>query len=129
MKRKSLVISDDPLVRNLASSLLTMRKYDVDQAASLEEAEELLARERYEFAVLDLTLSGNRGLEAWQRLVETGSDSLEHSILLTNGTAEFIRRLPEGDWCAMLVKPFTIGEFYRVVELCSGESRGRIVYH
>lgn len=122
MERTAIVVSADPLARNLAAELLGIRNFEVSQGATLEDARRLFAAARHEILVLDLTLEDAAELGAWQALLEDAGDRFSETILLTSPDSEFVRQTSHEGWCAMLVKPFTISEFLRVVDLCSGEA-------
>ncbi|MHB0970705.1 MAG: response regulator [Thermoanaerobaculia bacterium] len=122
MERTAIVVSADPLARNLAAELLAIREFRVNQGATLEDARRLFEAARHEILVLDLTLDDAAGLSAWQTLLDETGDRFNEAILLTSPGSEFVRQNSHGGWCAMLVKPFTISEFLRVVDLCSGEA-------
>lgn len=104
-----------------------MRNFEVNQGATLEDARRLFAAAHHEILVLDLTLDDAAGLSAWRTLLDEARDRFAETILLTSPESDFVRQTSHEGWCAMLVKPFTISEFLRVVDLCSGQlSRDQI---
>lgn len=117
-----MVVSADPLARNLAAELLGMRNFQVNQGATLEDARRLFAAAHHEIFILDLTLDDAARLSAWQSLLEEARGRFAETILLTSPESGFVHQTFHEGWCAMLVKPFTISEFLRVVDLCSGEA-------
>jgi DNA-binding response OmpR family regulator len=122
MERTAIVVSADPLARNLAAEILSMREFRVNQGATLDDARRLFAATRHEILVLDLTLDDAAGLTAWQTLLDEAGDRFSEAILLTSPGSEFVRQTSHEGVCAMLEKPFTISEFLRVVDLCSGDA-------
>lgn len=118
MERRCLVIDHDPLVRNFISNLLSLKDYRVDQAVTREEAGELLVRWDYDLVLLDLMLPDDNGFALLQYIGEHFPRQSKHTVVMTNSERRFVERLPDEGWCAMLIKPFAISEFYRIVDLC-----------
>ncbi|HSJ02106.1 MAG: response regulator [Verrucomicrobium sp.] len=69
-KGRILLVDDEPVLRALASTILTSQKWDVLSASSAEEAEQLLKyctthQTKVDLAILDLVLPGGMsGMEA-----------------------------------------------------------------
>jgi DNA-binding response OmpR family regulator len=70
MRHRLLVVDDDAGVRESMRNYLQGRSYDVDCAAGVGEARDLLARSRYEAVVTDLQLTASEGAEGLAVVVE-----------------------------------------------------------
>jgi two-component system, OmpR family, KDP operon response regulator KdpE len=65
---KILVVDDEPAIRRLLRSTLGVQDYSVLEAASVEEALEVLGREKVDLVILDLGLPDGDGLEVIRKL-------------------------------------------------------------
>ncbi|MEX0901115.1 MAG: response regulator [Pseudohongiellaceae bacterium] len=57
-----LLVEDDPVFARIMAHALNQREYQVSTADSREAAEELIAKESYVYAILDLNLGGQSSL-------------------------------------------------------------------
>jgi CheY-like chemotaxis protein len=58
-----LIVDDDPLIRRVVRAVLEDGAYDLDEAASGEEALRLAARRRPDLVLLDVMMPGMNGFE------------------------------------------------------------------
>jgi len=58
-----LVVDDDPQIRRVMRTTLEARGYEVDEAGSGEQAQELARSEKYDLIILDINLQGKSGVE------------------------------------------------------------------
>ncbi len=110
-----LIVDDEPSVRQVLRTALEERGYEVEEAASGEEALSRLAVRRYDLLLLDLRMAGVSGVEVMQRvrlsrpglpiIILTGYATLESAIAAIRcGAADY------------LLKPVSIREIARAVE-------------
>jgi DNA-binding response OmpR family regulator len=120
MSKEVLVIDHDPLVRNLISNLLVLKNYQPHQAAGRDEAMVLLEQHHHQLIILDLMLPDENGFHFLQWIRDQYPRQAAHLVATTVGDPKFVARIPHEGICATLVKPFSISEFYRIIELCEG---------
>lgn len=117
-----LVVEDDSFFREVFCDLLKEEGYEVDVAASGEEALGKLARHDYHVVVTDLVMQGINGLDILSRVKQkdpaievimvTGHANMETAIFaLKNGARDY------------LVKPINHDEFKHTVALCIEQRR------
>src|ERR1039457_4534930 len=106
-----LVVDDDAQVRGLLVALLRPRGYQVETAASAEEAQERLKTLRPDVLLLDLHLPGKSGQDVLAHLRADPVTRLLPIIMITGGATgeERLRAMAEGvtDFVA---KPFAAAE-------------------
>lgn len=69
-----LVVDDEPAIRQMLSLMLMRAGYEVDAAASAEEASARLAKGEYDVALCDIKLPGMDGIELLRRTKAAGID-------------------------------------------------------
>ena len=116
MKRRALIIDDDPDMRELIAALLRPIGFETDLAADGIAALEL--SKEYDVILVDLNMpvfDGERLLEYWSL---TRSDLLRRVIVLT-GYSRYMRgrKLPET--FATIAKPFQYRDLTHLVERCA----------
>jgi DNA-binding response OmpR family regulator len=62
-KKRILAVDDDPTALNALRQILTQKGYEVSTAADAEAGVELLAKETFDLALLDVTLPGMSGYD------------------------------------------------------------------
>lgn len=68
MNKRILAVDDEPAIRSMMKLLQRQTGWQVDTAASAEEALELLACQNYDVFFLDLNLPGMDGIELCRRI-------------------------------------------------------------
>jgi two-component system KDP operon response regulator KdpE len=103
-----LVVDDDPQIRRVMRTTLDARGYEVDEAASGEQALELARSEKYDLILLDINLPGKSGVETCR---EIRAFSTTPVIMLTVREAgeDKIEALDAGAF-DYVTKPFAMGE-------------------
>lgn len=83
-KEHILVVDDEEDLRQIIVELLTLEGFDVESAATAEEASEKLARTAYDVLVTDLMLPGKSGVDLME---ETLVRSPETIVIMMTGYA------------------------------------------
>ena len=110
-RKHALVVDDEEGLRTLASEWLESIGFDVETAASADEALSLLAARQFDFLFSDILMPGSMDGIALARLAKAGHPALQ--ILLTSGYAPALTETESIPW-AVLKKP------YRKVDLVAG---------
>ncbi len=79
MKRKILVVDDDPQIYKIISRLLDGEKYQIEAAVDGPEALNKVKENRPELLILDLMMPGMSGLEVCKKVKE---DSLMKDVMV-----------------------------------------------
>jgi DNA-binding response OmpR family regulator len=92
-----LIVDDQPHIRSAIAKALALTGYDVDEAASGDEALALLAHASYDLMMLDMVMPGMTGTEVLRRareinpelliVVLTGHATLESAIMAVKSAA------------------------------------------
>ncbi len=108
VNQRVLIVDDEHAIRRFLRASLTAHGYTIHEAATGEEALQVVVNARPDIVILDLGLPGIDGLEVTKRLREWSTTPV---IVLSvrNDEAEKIRALDAGadDY---LTKPFGVGE-------------------
>ena len=83
MPEKILIIEDNPVNMELATDLLEVAGYEVQQAASAEEGIALARSEMPDLILMDLSLPGMDGLSATRHLCADDSTAQIPIVVLT----------------------------------------------
>ncbi len=101
-----LIIDDEPKIRELLCELLTPG-HDCSQAASAEEAIELLGLKKFELVLSDIFMSGMNGLEMIPRLMELSPDTVIITLSGTQTIDDAIQAMRVGAF-DFITKPFSL---------------------
>jgi len=93
MRRKALVVEDDPGTRQLLCRLVQSQLCDVDEAANGEVAIELIDNNEYAVVLLDLVLPKMSGADVLDHVYATNPALLERIIVVTGLNIEEVRKL------------------------------------
>jgi response regulator RpfG family c-di-GMP phosphodiesterase len=114
-KVRTLVVDDDPLVRETFAAILTEEGYETFCAASGAEARELLARQTFDIMLCDIFMPGQNGLELLREVVTTYPDM--PVILVTGyGSVNMARDALHKGASDFITKPCSSDELPIIVE-------------
>ncbi|HEY0789933.1 MAG TPA: sigma-54 dependent transcriptional regulator [Chthoniobacterales bacterium] len=106
---KVLVIDDEPIVRRSLQIHLRSHKLTVAVAATVAEAESLLAREAFDLMFVDVRLPDGNGTELLSRLAPT-SDRPLMVIMTGHGTLESAVSCIRAGAFDYIIKPFSMSQ-------------------
>lgn len=117
-----LIVEDDLFFREIFSGILKEEGFEVDTAASADDAFDLLNRDTYHVVVIDMILQQASGLDVLEKvkqidpaievIIVTGHANMETAIYaLKHGARDY------------LVKPINHEEFRNAVNLCIKQRR------
>jgi len=118
-----LVVEDDATSRGIISAVLQTEHLLVSQAATVEEAWQMVEREELDAIIMDVRLSGAvSGIELTKR-IRDAFPSLKIIGLTADSTPETAERCKEGGMATVLVKPANKESLFRALRIVT---RGRI---
>lgn len=116
MKRKILIVEDNPIHTRLIEMTLRDKHYTLLKATSGEEALDIATRERPDLILMDLNLPDMTGFKVTKKLRE--NPSLSHTLIIAI-TAYAMRgdreRVIESGCDAYLTKPIDTRELPKVI--------------
>jgi len=120
MKKKILLVDDDPSVRGALSQILLEEDYTVLPAASAVEALGLATAAKVDLVLLDLNLSGKSGWDTFERL--TNDNPFLPIIVITGRSNQVFTALSAGVG-ALLEKPIDIPQLLKTMKRLLSESK------
>lgn len=105
MKRKILIVDDDPSVRTMVRGVLERKGFEVTTAADGCQAIALLAKTDYDMVLLDSRMPKLGGLGVVDQLREERQDILAHTYLLTDSDDE-LHNFEDIPVFGVIAKPF-----------------------
>jgi DNA-binding NtrC family response regulator len=121
-QHSALVVDDEEGMRSFLARALAPRCGLVEQAASAEQAAELVSRYHFDLIVLDIALPGKSGVD-W--LTELRSGGFPGDVVLITAFADMdtaIRALRAGA-SDFLLKPFRVDQMLAAVKRCFDRAR------
>lgn len=122
--QRLLVVEDDGAVRTTITTLLEVEGYQVDAAASSEDALELLGVHRYPIVISDIYLDERTGLDVL-RVAKEADPGCAVILMTARGTMETVMKATEGGAFDYIAKPFELDRMLETVrraeELLAGE--------
>ena len=138
--RKVLIIDDNPHARAVLSSMLTSLTFIADEAASGEEAINMVrqatgAGAPYEIVFIDWQMPGLNGIETGRRILSMSDSKVPpHLVMVTAyGREEVMKQAEENGFDNVLIKPVTSSVLFdtsvmvldsdrEATEVCSGRA-------
>lgn len=117
-----LVVDDELGMRSFLAKALASRCARVETLSSVEEAEQLVARMRFDLIILDITLPGRSGVDWLGELREKGYTG---DVILITAFADLdmaIHALRAGA-SDFLLKPFRLPQMLNAIQRCHERSR------
>jgi len=132
MGRRVLVVDDNSHARAVLANLLTNMAFTADEAASGEEALEMLRQaegrgEPYEIAFIDWQMPGFDGIETGKRILSQSDRSKPpHLVMVTAyGREEVMKQAEESGFENVLIKPVTSSILFdTAVDVLGGAREG-----
>jgi CheY-like chemotaxis protein len=104
---KILVVDDDPTIRRVVATILSLDDFDVVEAEGGKDALRKLAQEHFDVVVLDIMMPEMSGYEVLERMAEIPSAAATPVIVLTaKEDTEGILREAESGAVDHVTKPF-----------------------
>ena len=124
MVERLLIVDDEQSMREWLSIALSQDGYEVESAASGEEALKVLERIPVDLALVDLRMPGMDGL-ATLRQIKQMNEAISVIIMTAYATAETaVQALKEGAY-DYIIKPFKVDELRHLVQKALEERRLR----
>ena len=118
-----LLVDDEPSLRELLRATFEGADVEVDEAASVPEAENCIRAAAPDVIVLDLRLPGESGAELCERLKAEEETCGIPIVLLTGAEPEEARRAQSSGAEALVHKPFSPLELLGIVQRLAGGDR------
>jgi len=111
-----LIVDDEELIVQAMKKYFAGLGYDVDSAFELEEAQAMLANNRYQLVIADLRLTGVGGVEGLQIVSDVRQRYSDARVILLSayGTPEIERESYQRGADAFLHKPKAMMEIAQV---------------
>jgi PAS domain S-box-containing protein len=130
--RRVLIIDDNPHARAVLSNMLTNMTFIADEAASGEEAINMVRQaanqnQRYEIAFVDWQMPGMNGIETGKRIMQIPDLQLPpHLVMVTAyGREEVLKQAEESGFENVLIKPVTSSILFDTAVVALGADRER----
>lgn len=115
--KRILIADDDPAILQLVTTILKRADYEIDTAATGQEALEKIERTEYDAIVLDLMMPGVNGFEVLKRL-PARFPRPKFVVIMSASSPDIIARAVGANVFATLRKPFAIDEMLTTVRAC-----------
>lgn len=114
MKRRILVVDDEPQIRSMLREALTRSGYDVSEAADGKQAIETLRREAFDVVIADILMPEKDGLEIIMYL-QRESPLTKCVAISSPSNRVFLQSAQLLGATRVVEKPFTASEIERAI--------------
>ena len=114
-KRIIAVLDDDIAVRESLEFSLELEGFTIRIAASAEELDEHVRREKFDCLIVDYHLPGTNGLDVLAALRD--KSIAPPAILITGNPNDHIRKRAAADGAVLIEKPFAIDALVRQIHV------------
>lgn len=126
LKRRVLLVDDDPLLLEVLTTVLDLEEFAVVAASDGETALDLAADQWIDLVVCDVRMPGIDGLEVCRRLKADAATADVPVILLTGKDTDEARAAGQAAGCdAYVTKPFSALELLDVMRGLPDRDRSR----
>ena len=116
MKRRVLLVDDDPLLLEVLTTVLGLEEFEVLAASDGDTALALAAKEDVDLVVCDVRMPGTDGIEVCRRIKDDASTEDLPVILLTARDTPEGREAGQAAGCdAYVTKPFSPLELLEIL--------------
>jgi DNA-binding NtrC family response regulator len=116
IRRKALVIEDEPTISRICARVLTTEGFDVDCATDGLKAKEIMGNEKYEICLSDIRTPGMNGMEFYEYLEAEHPELLSRTIFTSGDLlSPSIREFLGAGNIMFLPKPFTPFDLKKIV--------------
>ncbi len=112
-KPRTLIVDDEPAIRDILSVILQRDGWDVTTAADGEEAVQRISHEKFDIIVLDLLMPRMNGGEVLAFMAE--HDNKTPVVVVSGASSDQHQALDSGIVRVTLKKPFEIGDLRAVL--------------
>ena len=123
---KVLVVDDEKDVRDLFSQLLEKEKHIVKTAASGEEALEMIKKESFDVALLDIKMPGMSGIEALKKMKQAQSNLIVILITALGYDEGLIKQCMEGGCSGYISKSIPITQIISNFKLFTEKGKEKL---
>ena len=117
VKKRVLVIEDEPIVGRLCRGVLTAKGYQVDIVTNGLEAKEVTSRVDYDLCISDIRLPGLTGINLYEHWKSNNNPITDKVIFITGDTMDTtVLNFLEKSRTPCLLKPFELQELAAAVE-------------
>jgi DNA-binding response OmpR family regulator len=115
MKKKILVIEDEPIIAEMISIILEEQGYSVISLADTARARKKLHDNEVNLAMLDINLKGETG-KSLCKYIKRHKDLKHIPVILVSANMEIERIKEECGADDYIKKPFDLDYFYKIVD-------------
>lgn len=113
IRKKLLVVDDDPPMRTMLCEILEMANYEVITVENGMVALEILQQQSIDLVITDVMMPQMSGIELTQKIRERYG--AERPVILTSGSMIEAARFLENRYTRLIEKPYSINDLYKLI--------------